>query len=608
MSKVERWRQRGRRWGRKLLARLAGRQAGPVQWVHSRRYAIDLDSPLVDRRRGQRVLTLLDREGILRRGSLHRTRRVSLRKLLRVHDGDYLRSLESAEGLSRALGHQVDPSEVDEFLLAQRAMVGGTVLASRLALRDRTILFNLGGGLHHALPDRGQGFCLFHDVAVAIRNLRRRGFAGRILVVDLDLHDGEGTRTIFREDPTVHTYSVHNRHLASTEAVESTSIELGTGVTDDVYLNTIQETLPPIVETFAPEFVFYLAGADPAHDDRLGDWQISPRGMLRRDRFVMETVRPEGSERPTVILLAGGYGHQAWRYNARFATWLATGRAIEPPATDELPITDYRQLARHLSEPMFLAEPEAPGDDWGLTADDLPGPASAAPKRILGRYTVHGVELALERMGFLRRVRKLGYEHVVLEADLDQPMGDTLRLVAPHQEGRPVLMELRGRVDAQIAPELRVLFVEWLLSQNPAQSFPGHRPELSGQKHPGTGLLRDVASLLILACEHLGLDGLCFVPSHVALAVQSSGLAGFVDAERGRHFAAAMRALRGRPFLRQVQALEAGEVVDASTGKPFVWSPTPLVIPVSAAAKAQVELVGARSRPGDPVYTLRAEQ
>jgi len=607
MFKAEHWRQRGRRWGRRILARLTGRRAGPVEWVHSRRYAIDLDSPLVDRRRGQRVLTLLDREGILRRGSLHRTRRVSLRKLLRVHDADYLRSLESAEGLSRALGHPIDPSEVDEFLLAQRAMVGGTVLASRLALRDGTVLFNLGGGLHHALPDRGQGFCLFHDVAVAIRNLRRRNFTGRILIVDLDLHDGEGTRLIFREDPTVHTYSVHNRHLADTEAVESTAIELGTDVADDLYLSTIQETLPSLVEAFAPEFVFYLAGADPAHDDKLGDWRISPRGMLRRDRLVMETVRPEGTELPVVILLAGGYGHQAWRYTARFATWLATGRAAEPPTTDELPITDYRQLARHLSEPMFLSEPEATGDDWGLTADDLPGVLAAAPKRILGRYTVHGVELALERMGFLRRVRKLGYEHVVLEADLDQPMGDTLRLVSV-QEGRPVLMELRGRIDAQVADGLRVLFVEWLLSQNPAQEFPGHRPELSGQKHPGTGLLRDVASMLILACEHLGLDGLCFVPSHVALAVQSAGIAGFVDAERGRRFASALRALRGRPFLRQVRALEAGEVVDQATGEAFLWSPTPLVVPVSETAKRRIVPGWSRAMPGDPVYTLDSEQ
>lgn len=581
------WGQRGRRWGRRILSSLSLRRGGPVQWVHSRRYAVDLDAPVVDRRRAQRVLTQLDREGLLGRGDLHRTRRVSLRKLLRVHDPEYLRSLESAEGLSRTLGHRVHESEVDDFLLAQRAMVGGTVLAARLALRDRRVLFNLGGGLHHAMPDRGQGFCLFHDVAVAIRHLRARGFVGRILVVDLDLHDGEGTRHIFADDATVHTYSVHNRHLGDTDVTEATSIELGTGVDDARYLTAIQDSLPEVVASFAPEFTFYLAGADPAHDDKLGDWQISARGMLRRDRLVTDLLRPAESDRPLVILLAGGYGHQAWRYTARYATWLATGRAVEPPSTDELPITDYRRLARHLSEPLFLTEAASEGDDWGLTAEDLPGPAAVRAKRILGRYTVHGVELALERMGFLKRVRALGYEHVVLEADLDRPTGDTLRLVA-QQPGRPVIMELRGRIDREIVPGLTVLFVEWLLSQDPAGRFREHRPGLGGQKHPGTGLLRDVASLLLLACEHLDLDGLCFVPSHVSLAVQSRGLATVVDARAAARLDAALRPLRGRTFLRKVRSLEEGHVVDATSGQPYRWEPTPMLVPVTDAARARL--------------------
>jgi acetoin utilization deacetylase AcuC-like enzyme len=599
---VTRWTQNGRRWRRRLLRFVPRRHGAPVEWVYSRRYAVDLDSPVVDRHRGQRVLTLLDQEGILRQGDLHRTRRVSLRKLLRVHDPDYLRSLESADGLSRVIGHPVDGAAVDDFLLAQRAMVGGTVLAARLALRDRRVLFNLGGGLHHALPERGQGFCLFHDIAVAIAHLRARKFEGRILVIDLDLHDGEGTRRIFAEDPSVHTLSIHNRHLDDVEAVESTSVELGTGVDDEFYLRTIDEIVPRVVADFRPDFVFYLAGADPAHDDRLGDWQISPSAMLARDRRVMRTIRPDGSRLPVVILLAGGYGHQAWRYTARFATWLATGRAVEPPTTAALPITDYRRLARHLSEPMFLAEP-AEDDDWGLTEDDLPGPNSMAAKRLLGRYTVHGVELALERVGFLRKVRSLGYEHVVLEADFDNPLGDTLRLVAATPD-RPVLMELRGRIERKMVPGLRVLFVEWMLSQNPRSDFPVHRPGLSGQKHPGTGLLRDVASLLLLACEHLGLDGLAYVPSHVALAVQSAGLAGFVDVEFGRHFHAALRAVRGRPFLERVRLLEAGAVVDRETGQALRWEPTTLLVPVSDEAKRRVDPNWTLPREGDPVYEV----
>ena len=597
------WAPRWRRWRRRLLRFVPRRGGAPVQFVYSRRYAVDLDSPVIDRERGQRVLTFLDREGLLRRGDLHRTRRVSMRKLLRVHDADYLASLETPEGLSRVLGHSIEPSRVEEVLLAERAMVGGTVLAARLALRDGSRVFNLGGGLHHALPDRGQGFCLFHDIAVAIVHLRRRGFAGRILVVDLDLHDGEGTRRIFADDPTVHTYSVHNRHLDDVGAIASTSLELGTGVTDDRYRHAIESTLPEVVERFDPEFVFYLAGVDPAFDDRIGDWQIGADTLLWRDRFVVELVRPEGSRRPLVILMAGGYGHQAWRHTARFATWLAGGKVVEPPDTGDLPLTTYRRLARHLSEPMFLGEATGDENEWGLTAEDLPGPTGAPAPRILGRYTVHGVELALERLGLLGKLRALGYEHVVLEADLGMPMGDTLRLVAPTPE-RPVLMELRGRIDANTVPGLTVLFVEWMLSQNPRSGFPRNRPELTGQKHPGTGLLRDIASLLLLAAERIELDGLAYVPSHVALALQSAGLAGFVDAERGRRFAAAHRAVRGRPFLERVRLLEGGKVVDAATGEPYRWEPTLLLVPVSDSARARVEIAWTERCDDDPRYVV----
>ena len=159
-----------------------------------------------------------------------------------------------------------------------------------------------------------------------------------------------------------------------------------------------------------------------------------------------------------------------------------------------------------------------------------------------------------------------------------------------------------------MVPGLRVLFVEWMLSQNPRSDFPAHRPGLSGQKHPGTGLLRDVASLLLLACEHLELDGMAYVPSHVALAVQSAGLAGFVDDEFGRHFHAALRALRGHPFLERVRLLEAGAVVEQQTGEPIRWHPTTMLVPVSDAAKRRVDPNWTLPREGDPVYEVVEER
>jgi hypothetical protein len=171
---------------RRIRRHLPWVNKAPVQWVFSDRYDLDLRFPTADALRAQRLLSFIEREGILRSGDLHRARRVAMSHLLRVHHVDYLRSLETAEGISRVFGIPVDPAMVDELLLWQRAMVGGTMLSARLALRDGITLFNLGGGLHHARADRGQGYCLFNDIAIAIHFLRRRWLFGeRVLVVDL---------------------------------------------------------------------------------------------------------------------------------------------------------------------------------------------------------------------------------------------------------------------------------------------------------------------------------------------------------------------------------------------------------------------------------------
>jgi len=557
-----------------------------VQWVYSDRYNLDLSFPTADALRSQRLLSYLEREGILRSGDLHRARRTSMGHILRVHDLDYLRSLETAEGISRIFGLPVEQGRVDDFLLWQRAMVGGTMLAARLALRDGRTLFNLGGGLHHARADRGQGYCLFNDVAIAVHFLRRRWhFRAPVLVVDLDVHDGEGTRSLFADDPTVHTFSIHNRTLLETDAVEDTCIELGTDVDDETYLSTLRRELPPLVERLKPELVFYLAGADVAHDDRHGDWKISAEAVLERDRFVMQTLRPEPSELAIVVLLAGGYGMNAWRYAARFASWLALGRTIEPPLTENLPLAAWRKITGRLSEPL----PEegttaaAAPDDWNLSMDDLPGPANSAHSSILGRFSIHAVELGLERLGLMHRLRRLGYEHLKVEADLDNPMGQTLRVVSVAPERR-VLFELRGRIESGLVEGFSTLFVEWMLSQDPQAEFREKRPGLPGQQSPGLNLLGDVGALLILGVEHLQLDAVSFIPTHFSLVVQSRPHALCVDPVREGRLRAVLELLRGTGFLGMHEAVSNGRVVEAD--RVWSWEPTALCIPVSSQLKA----------------------
>jgi acetoin utilization deacetylase AcuC-like enzyme len=575
---------------RRIRRRLPWVSKAPVQWVYSTRYRLDHTFPTADTLRCQRLVSYLEREGILRSGDLHRARRTTMRNLLAVHDLNYLRSLETAEGVSRVFGMPVEQGRVDDLLLWQRSMVGGTLLAARLALRDGITLVNLGGGLHHARADRGQGYCLFNDVAVAVHFLRRRWhFQERILVVDLDVHDGDGTRSFFTTDSTVHTFSIHNHTLLEVDAVEDTCIELGTGVSDELYLQTLRRELPPLIERLKPELVFYLAGSDVAHDDRHGDWKISEDAVLARDRFVMETLRSPGSERAVVVLLAGGYGLNAWRYSARFCSWLVLGRSLEPPSTQDLPLAAWRKIMARLSEPApeEAEQRESPDpDDWGLTADDLPGPTNAPRSTVLGRFSVHAIELALERLGLMHRFRKSGYAHLKVEADLDHPLGQSLRVVSVAPERR-VLFELRGRIEAELSPGFRTLFVEWMLSQNPGAAFSENRPGLPGQEAPGLNLLGDVAALLILAAEHLELDAVSFVPTYFSLVLQSGSHISCLDPVRQGELDAVRAALSRLDFLGSVSAVQDGRVVHAATGEPWRWEPTVVCVPVSAAMKAE---------------------
>lgn len=572
---------------RRVRRRLPWANRSRVQWVYSDRYNLDLSFPTADALRSQRLLSFLEREGILRSGDLHRARRTSMNHLLRVHDLEYLRRLETAEGIGRVFGVPIEGGQVDDLLLWQRAMVGGTILAARLALRDGRTLFNLGGGLHHAQADRGQGYCLFNDVAVAIAFLRRRWiFQERVLVVDLDVHDGEGTRSFFTRDRSVHTFSIHNRTLLETDAVEDTCIELGSAVGDDLYLETLRRALPEVVERVRPELVFYLAGVDVAHDDRHGDWNLSADGILERDRFVMETLRPEGSDRAVVVLLAGGYGMNAWRYSARFASWLALGRVVEPPETGNLPLAAWRKITERLSEPVPPSDDSDELDDWGLSPEDLPGPGNAPRNRVLGRFSVHAIELALERLGLMHRLRRLGYQHLKVEADLDHPLGQGLRVVSVAPERR-VLFELRGRIEAELCPGLRTLFVEWMLSQHPDADFHERRPSLPGQEAPGLNLLGDVASLLILGAEHLGLDAVSYVPTHFSLVHQSWPHINCFDPERQGEIEAVMEVLGRRGLVAAVEAVSEGRVVSGEESTPWHWDPGAVCVPVSEAMKGR---------------------
>jgi acetoin utilization deacetylase AcuC-like enzyme len=186
-----------------------------------------------------------------------------------------------------------------------RRSVGATIAAARAALAEGCAV-NMAGGTHHAFADRGEGFCVFNDVAVAARSLQRDGHAGQIAVIDCDVHQGNGTAAIFHGDPTVFTFSMHGAHnYPFRKEVSDLDIALEDGETDPRYLALLDQSLSDILTWQRPEFVFYLAGADPYEGDRLGRLKLTIDGLRQRDAMVLSRCADAGI--PVAISMSGGY-------------------------------------------------------------------------------------------------------------------------------------------------------------------------------------------------------------------------------------------------------------------------------------------------------------
>ncbi len=182
---------------------------------------------------------------------------------------------------------------------------GGTTLAARLALRDG-VGINLGGGFHHAFPDHGEGFCAIHDVAVAIRRLQREGRIERAMVVDCDVHHGNGTAAIFAGDKKVFTLSIHQFNNYPAEKPPSDlDINLADETGDTEYLDRLREGFVPALAAHQPQILAFVAGADPYYRDQLGGLSLSLEGLMARDRLVISTALMHRI--PVFIALAGGY-------------------------------------------------------------------------------------------------------------------------------------------------------------------------------------------------------------------------------------------------------------------------------------------------------------
>ena len=221
-----------------------------------------------------------------------------------VHTPEYLAKL-AASGLSAAEQRRLGLPWSEALWQRSRLAAAGTLLAARTAL-DQGLAANLAGGTHHAFADHGEGFCVLNDVAIAIRKLQAERALERAAIVDLDVHQGNGTAAIFETDDAVFTFSMHGeRNYPVAKMRSNLDVPLKDGVGDAEYLDTLQGVLPSVLDHARADLVFYLAGVDVASGDRYGKLALTEEGIRRRDRCVIEAVRGRGL--PLVIVLAGGY-------------------------------------------------------------------------------------------------------------------------------------------------------------------------------------------------------------------------------------------------------------------------------------------------------------
>ena len=234
----------------------------------------------------------------------------------RAATDDDLRAVHTAGYVERFNTGQLDAAEVRrigfpwsrELVERSRRAVGGTLAAARHAL-DHGIAMNLAGGTHHAFADHGEGFCVYNDVAIAIRTLQRDGRIARAAVIDLDVHQGNGTHAILAGDESVFTFSMHGgRNFPFHKVPGTLDIELADRTGDAEYLMRLSEVLPGILAGAAPDLVLYIAGADPHEGDSLGRLAMTFDGLARRDAYVLAQCREVGI--PVAIAIGGGYGRR----------------------------------------------------------------------------------------------------------------------------------------------------------------------------------------------------------------------------------------------------------------------------------------------------------
>jgi len=276
----------------------------PFKLVYHEGYDLNLGAHVFPSQKYRLVFEKLIADGIASQEDFLRPEPAGDADILRVHTAGWVKKLKTATlSLSDIMKLEVpySPELVEAFWLA----AGGTILAAKAAAKDG-FGSNLGGGFHHAYPGHGEGFCAIHDVAVAIRSLQADGSIRKAMVVDTDVHQGNGTAAIFAKDPSVFTLSIHQENNYPAHKPPSTlDLDLEDGVGDEEYLGALLPAVRKSLADFEPDILFYVGGADPYREDQLGGLALTLEGLRIRDASVFEEARQR--KVPVATTFAGGY-------------------------------------------------------------------------------------------------------------------------------------------------------------------------------------------------------------------------------------------------------------------------------------------------------------
>lgn len=291
----------------------------------SARYTVPLGHHSYPMEKYRLVPERLLADGVLTPDQLVEPEPISLDDVLRVHTSSYVQAFLDGTLDRRALlrlGLPWSPALVRRVL----AVGGGTLGAANAALRDGTAV-NLAGGTHHAFADRGEGYCVFNDLVIALRRLRVDGRLDRVLILDLDVHQGNGTAALCRNDEVTFTFSMHgaNNYPARKEQ-SSWDIGLPDGTTDEVYVSRLADILPTLIARARPDLIMYQAGVDVLAGDRFGKLALSPAGVEERDRLVCTCATQAGL--PLVVTLGGGYAREIGRIVEAHCRTVAAARRV----------------------------------------------------------------------------------------------------------------------------------------------------------------------------------------------------------------------------------------------------------------------------------------